>query len=857
MTNSKNNSVGDSKDPLAGFNLDDWTMPSNDVSGWTCDFDFSLINPSEQSPPARGRLFSIPSNSSDEPVPQAESAPNDATQTEDLSWLDNLAPAPAERTRLYSVPDVSSTAYPEPNAQSSSNPYFNAPQQDALGASSGFTQTNFGDVSSTGLDTADLSLFNLPLDLDSSEAIAPIANNTVTPPKPMAAARRRSSSVRGEVRRKSSNSTNSDEYTAALPTRTYKREKPKYDPDHPWHRINTTTMGLTKRSGKINQYKAKEMYKQGLRNTFSAWRSPNYRFDYYEHGELSKLEYSADEIKEFIYHHPSSQDSKLLLWIQKTPADSGKRYHTPTLPKCRFSDCPSRLAGLNGTIWSGHMRVAVDERSIKYKEKADPFYMAAYFHLYCFEKFLDLPHICTLSNVEVLADTRQLANEPNMKWGASLTAAKEGIVAQRFIESCRKGRSRIRDFDNYPRPHAIAPGADWPYKLTLSYRMQVVKEGDRARSSKESLSKRPQRATQINVNLGDLDMACSAKAAMRKPQPTPQPRQSRRTRKRRASSWISEVDSDYVSEADEDDGLPERMRKKPRRGHNNNAPSGAEPAISLSLHQSAAQAYSGADADALMLQPALDQQYAWPQYTSGTAAAATGLANALTTSAPEISTTLDFDPAIFVDPAPDSFHQQQSVPDYPPDIFGTARTAAAPTTTTTTTTTAPSSSPFRPPKTPRHREVSVPNSFPLGADFALAKPAKRVRDGDDENDDLQRPSSKRRRFSSATADVMHPLSAISANVEVSPKSRVASTVTVETPRRRSVRLGSKSSSTSQRRRSSRLNETNGDGRGSWDSFGNLLGSSSDETGRRRSSRLSKSTSGSNSFGSLGSLFGAE
>ncbi|KAH7044580.1 hypothetical protein B0J12DRAFT_670786 [Macrophomina phaseolina] len=562
------------------------------------------------------------------------------------------------------------------------------------------------------------------------------------------------------------------------------------------------------------------------------------------------------------------------------------------------------------------MRIALDERSVRYKDKADPFYVAGFFHLYCFEKFLDLPFICTLHNVEVRADTRTMPNEPNHKWGASLTEAKEGVVAQRFIESCRKGRSHIRDFDNYPRPGTLAPGAEWPYNLTLSYRMQAIKEGDRARSSKQSLSKRPQRPTQVNVNLGDLAMACSAKAAMRKPQPAPKLRQ-KRSRKRRAS-WFDQEDSDYVSEMEEhdDSGFALRISKRPRRDHNNAGSSIAAPAhahqqaIRPAVSQLAPQASNGADAsDTSMtqdLQTYLDRQNAWPQYTSGSDPSATGaaatstVANALTTSsALEISTALrNAYPSLFVDPAL-NVHQPQPVPDYPPDGFAPPAPSCSsshpqplsslpdypPDTFTAPAPATPSRS-HRTKPTPAitttaqtiHRELPVPNSFSLNAAFALSNPkSKRPRaDGDNgENADAP-PPSKRGRFSSTSASASaapaEPLSSISANVpssrEVSPKSRTVSTLSVETPRSRSEKSGL---SDMTRKRSLRLSGGSGDS-GSWGSWGvDLMGrssaSSEDVVGgrRRRSRRLSgqvatavavkgmRESDSGESFGSLGSL----
>lgn len=570
------------------MSLDD-LMVGNDDFNWDFFTDVNNANTSEQDNAGINGLFSMPSDSPPADVLHAGQAPTMPTQADDLSWLNDALRTPAADQQAVSFPAAPAPEpeyllnYPdlETSFQSHSSPYFAVPQQNSVVTSFGFHHIHFAEPTTT--------------------QAAPLSTSPPLALRQLAAPAKRTSVGREQIRRRSSNSTTSDEYTAALPSKVFTAEKPQYDPKHPWRRINLTTRGVTKRSGKINQYDAEKMYKQDLQNTFDTWRSPNYKFDYHKHGELAKLEYSANAIKEFIYHHPLTTDSKLRLWIQKTPADSSGRYPSLTLAKCRFSECPSRKANLNGTIWTGHIRVAVDERSQKYKDKTDPFFMAGYFHLYCFEKFLDLPEICLLPNVEVLADMRQLANEPNMKWSASLSTAKEGIVAQRFIESCRKGRSQIRDFPHYPRPQHMVPGADKPHEHTLNYRMQRVKEGDRARSSKESLSKRPQRATQVNVNFGDLEMACRAKLAMRKPQPALQPRAKRR---QRTSSWTSQADDgDYVSEAE----APERKRKKRRVAEATMGPSSPAAAQSANTDEPFGSASYPV--------------YAWPQYTSDAAAA--------------------------------------------------------------------------------------------------------------------------------------------------------------------------------------------------------------------------------------------
>lgn len=685
--------------------------------------------------------------------------------------------------------------------------------------------------------------------------------------------------------RRSSTSSLSD--IAELASRKFTQEKPKYDPKHPWHRINTTTMGMTSRSGKINQYASEQMYKQNIKNPFGTWRSPNYKFEYFEHGELKKLEYSADEINDFLHHHPKSADNILRVWIQKTPADSCRRYPTPTLSKCRFKGCPLRREGLNGTIQAGHMRVALDERSSRYNNRADPFYMAAFFHLYCFEMFLDLPEICTLKNIEVREDTRKLPNEPNMSWNGSLD--KEGVVAQRFIEACRKGRSTIKGFDGYPRPHNMQPGDAKSHELMLNYRMQKTKEGNRARSAKQSLAKRVQRETQINVNFGDLEMLVRAKVSMRKPRPAPKKRNKRR---QVSISSSGDNDDNYVSEPDS----PEGMRKKRRTDDGPSGgvaaavvPPGYAPANHLAPQQQQSS-YNGADVSIFGYGP---PEYAWPQSTPNqnypadfnptsfldaapSADAAGGdPANTFTTTTddaaafvydPEISASNSnaLDPALeamFNDlpvVAADSTNQTtDALPDYPrnndvadattiveqPSIFFEQQPVEEEAIDDLS-----------------QQSVTIPTSFPLNPDFSLSKPTKRSASVAFE-DDVSSPSKRTRRS---------PSSNISPKTIV-PKKRGSSSVSVNAIRRITRSKSSASMSPapvqtpktppSVRRKSSRLSSLKSVDNG---------GVVKTTTGRRRTrsgSRLSVGSGGGrstrsnsrlwsvSSLGSIGDLFG--
>ncbi|KAK7543795.1 hypothetical protein IWX49DRAFT_631027 [Phyllosticta citricarpa] len=351
----------------------------------------------------------------------------------------------------------------------------------------------------------------------------------------------------------------SPEFAAPINTAEYGLEKPEHDLKHSWVRINKTTMGLTKRSGKINTYDPEKMY-ESLPHPQGPWQSKSFQFMYSPQGELSMPTYSVEQIKQFIYDHPVSADCKLRLWIQKCAADSARRYPTSTLNRCRFANCPIRhVLGNDGTMIAGHYRVCVDEKSFKYGQRVDPYKMTAYFHLYCFEKFMDLPDICRLNNVVVMADQRQFQSEPKSKFNASLAGERSGAIAERFIDSCRRqridaatGARLVKFLDDY-QPYPQHRGDGW-YHGTLSYHMIRDKEANRATSSKHALAARAQKFSQIQHNLGDLDLFAQAKLAERKPARQPVQRKRKKLN-----------DDRFDSEDESDDDVAERRRTRRRK----------------------------------------------------------------------------------------------------------------------------------------------------------------------------------------------------------------------------------------------------------------------------------------------------
>ncbi|KAF2266456.1 hypothetical protein CC78DRAFT_614979 [Lojkania enalia] len=334
-------------------------------------------------------------------------------------------------------------------------------------------------------------------------------------------ARSSESSLRSNASRNSSWSATGSEKSSLRKTRqinhrasviaNYRPEKPKMDENRPWVRINASTRGLTTRTAKINHYRSAY---EDRPHPIGDWKSQHYDFKYTKDGEFKEKTMSARQIREFILQYPREpKHAKLKIWIQKGPTDSARRYPTTSWPKCRFRDCPAHIYQ-TGTILHGHYRVAFDEKWHRDRENVDPFLCAGYVHLYCMERFLDFPEICRHTDVEV--DTRQLTNEPNGKFAASLFGQPECGIAQDFVDRCRRGKHELRSmeqFANYPRHKDFPKATAKPHQDTLTYWMNKIKNDSRPPAQLRQFSTRGLKPTHALVHGGDLDMLFSENIA--------------------------------------------------------------------------------------------------------------------------------------------------------------------------------------------------------------------------------------------------------------------------------------------------------------------------------------------------------
>jgi hypothetical protein len=286
----------------------------------------------------------------------------------------------------------------------------------------------------------------------------------------------------------------------------YATEKPKKDEKRSWIRTNNATKGST-RTAKINNYDPEKVYKPAV--VLRDWmaRQSKVKFRYNKDGELYNQFYTAGEIAAFLYEYPNK--NQLRLWIQRSPADSARRYPNPYSSKCRFRECPVRRH-LAGTITHGHYRVAFDEqweRARNDRKKPDPFIVSGYVHLYCIERFLDFPDICRRFRVDV--DRREFSSEPKGHFAAGFQGADEGDVGVSFINACRHNRLGSR-FPGYPKHSDYEIGDPKPHKRTLTWRMHRAKEDARPPAQRHQLEKRGTRNTHVTVHLGDLEIYAEA-----------------------------------------------------------------------------------------------------------------------------------------------------------------------------------------------------------------------------------------------------------------------------------------------------------------------------------------------------------
>jgi len=304
---------------------------------------------------------------------------------------------------------------------------------------------------------------------------------------------------------------------------TYNAEAPKKTGAFRTVRINASTIGLSTRTGKINNW---DPLTDGGYITPPAplpWTdaATGFTFTYNKWGELKSTTLTAHQLTTYLLSrsNPRHQQGGPILYLQRTPADSARRYPTTASSTCRLASCPGHLHS-GRKIAVGAYRVAIDERWGRVAN-SDPMVVAGYVHLYCLERFLDLPGLVA-RGVRFQVDERVIDTEPRGRFAPSFVGEgnvgrAEADVAKRFIKALTapsQAAALIALFPNggYPIYASYPLGGRKPHARTLVAAMTTVKNAAIPQSKIKMFTERGLKRSHLLVNLGDLEVSEVAKA---------------------------------------------------------------------------------------------------------------------------------------------------------------------------------------------------------------------------------------------------------------------------------------------------------------------------------------------------------
>lgn len=311
------------------------------------------------------------------------------------------------------------------------------------------------------------------------------------------------------LRKGSSSSAGTSAVAPDEPVKYQPGEKPQRVDAKPWIRTNANTEGDT-RTAKINHWKNKYEYKPLPLGTWSSGKH-TFKYTQYENVDfLTEAPMSTRKIKEYIMKYPCDDHKRLVLWIQKMPADQGRRYGSKQHSKCVFRDCPMQRY-VEGTISTGEYRVAFDEKHFTYGDSVDPYDCSAYAHLYCMEQFLDFELVC--QTVDVRVDTRiDMPLEPNGKAAFSMVDVPSRHEMEHFVKAASKGKlHQTQRWHQYPYHADYSRDQQKPHEHTLTYLAHCMYEAHQDDSHKKQAALRKVTVSQRRVHLGDLEMSVADK----------------------------------------------------------------------------------------------------------------------------------------------------------------------------------------------------------------------------------------------------------------------------------------------------------------------------------------------------------
>lgn len=315
------------------------------------------------------------------------------------------------------------------------------------------------------------------------------------------------------------------------------------DSKRTWVKTNPN-QGKNTRPLKIESYKPEEIYTPLDRPprtwgpSFDDARAASFKPDTFRYELTGELErgkyYYPGEILAYLKQNPND----LILWIQRLPADSARRYPNPTSSKCRFETCPM----LHNTINQGHVRVCFDELSGAHPNH-DPMHNAGYVHLYCLEKFLDFPKIC--KDLDVRVENRKLPKEIDGKNRMLLSTTDERECAERFIKMCKNGSFAIK-WSDYPH----FASSTRTHNGTLTHALMKAKYQNYEDQKKYRITQAQERGCSVGwLHMGDLELEVRAREQTRR-----RGQELRRMRDEKNRGSVDEMD-DNDEEDDDPDSL--------------------------------------------------------------------------------------------------------------------------------------------------------------------------------------------------------------------------------------------------------------------------------------------------------------
>lgn len=178
--------------------------------------------------------------------------------------------------------------------------------------------------------------------------------------------------------------------------------------------------------------------------------------------------FSGYQFDEYVFH-AVRKDRLFMFRVEKQAPLTGRRNPRGLeSTRCRFARCP-----VDGTIRSGQIRVCISEFLDPENQILDPYHNAAYVHLYCLEKFCNLPALLADTNVTFLP-AGQLAKE------SSFPPALNPAERAACVEWTHQARQSWRDFKRaFPLPEA-RPRYKPSDHNRLHYRLEKIRESQKA-----------------------------------------------------------------------------------------------------------------------------------------------------------------------------------------------------------------------------------------------------------------------------------------------------------------------------------------------------------------------------------------